>query len=329
MPGEDAGRGAIDGAAGAGAAGLGAGAIGLAAAIGFAAALALRAGALRAAGFRAAAFLAVLRAEVLRAAALFAGLRTAFFAAVFLRALVFFAPVRRALALFAFVFLPVVRFFPLVLVAMACAPILLRCRTRLPKLTRPCTNHALTGPGLPSHRPSQRLFSHYTMIVSESGNLQHRLSEILHRDRSLALTVSSIPPLDGEGGEDERSEIRAGWGGSPPSRRHLRRRRTSPRGGGTGVCCCGSIRHTCSLPRCVPASGFCSSPLGHEGGGAPKGANLMVSAICFQIAAGASRRANSGVFGRHRAPLSIGLTALAGGPASARPSRQPAPGGDS
>jgi hypothetical protein len=146
MPGAgEAGRGACTadgiptGAAGLGA---GAGAAGLAAAtglgaIGFAAAAGLRAGALRAAGFRAADFFAGLRADVLRAVDLRAVAR---FAAVF-RAGVFFAPVLRAVlrtvravlrtvraaflaVLRGVAFLLVVRFFPLVLVAMVCAPIL-------------------------------------------------------------------------------------------------------------------------------------------------------------------------------------------------------------
>ena len=63
-----------------------------------------------------------------------------------------------------------------------------------------------------------------------------------------------IPPLDGEGGEDERSEIRAGWGDSerdiPPPRRRLQRRRTSPPGGGMEHVA-GSARET---PPTRPAS---------------------------------------------------------------------------
>ena len=117
MPGEGgaAGRGAIGVA---GFAATGAGAIGFGAITGFAA------GALRAAGFRA--ILVLFFAVVLRALARFAPVfrAEAFFALVFfaviLRAPVFFAPARRALALF---FLLAVRFFPLVLVAMASAPI--------------------------------------------------------------------------------------------------------------------------------------------------------------------------------------------------------------
>jgi hypothetical protein len=120
-------------ATGAGAAGFGAAmgfaaTAGFGAAIGFAATAGLRAGALRAAGFRA----AVLRAEVffavvLRAGAFFlaapilrAVLRTAraVLRAVFFTARAVFLAVLRGL-----VFLVVVRFFPLVFVAMASAPI--------------------------------------------------------------------------------------------------------------------------------------------------------------------------------------------------------------
>ncbi len=133
-----------DGAAGLGAAGA-AGAAGLgvagAGAAGFVAAgvteaaglveAALRAGALRAAVFRAAGLRAALLA-VLRAGFLAAVLRAGFLALVLragLRALVLRALVFRAVAprraLLAVVFLLlVVRFFPLVLVAMVSAPIL-------------------------------------------------------------------------------------------------------------------------------------------------------------------------------------------------------------
>ena len=130
MPGDGgaAGRtGWAMGIAGLGATGAGAAGLGATAAIGFAATAGLRAGALRAAGFRTA-FLVVLRAEVFRAGVLRAVAPLAavfragafFFAPVFLvvlRALVFFAPARRALALL--VVFRLVRFFPLVLVAMA------------------------------------------------------------------------------------------------------------------------------------------------------------------------------------------------------------------
>ena len=149
---------------GAGAAGFGAGAAGFAAttgfgaattgfAAGFLAATGFRAGALRAGAFLAAALRAAgLRAAVLRAGAFFLAL-------VFLRALAFLATARpvlrtvraalravlrtvravfraplRALALLA------VRFFPLVFVAMASAPILPYCRTRPLKRTRTCAN---------------------------------------------------------------------------------------------------------------------------------------------------------------------------------------------
>lgn len=154
---------------GAGAAGFGAGAAGFAATTGFGAtttgfaagalaAAGFRAGALRAAGF----FAAVLRAAGLRAALLRAG--------AFFLALVFLAAVLRALAAFLAVALPVlrtvraalravlrtvravfraplrapallaVRFFLLVFVAMASAPILPYCRTRPLKRTRTCAN---------------------------------------------------------------------------------------------------------------------------------------------------------------------------------------------
>jgi hypothetical protein len=149
---------------GAGAAGFGAGAAGFAATTGFGAATTgFAAGFLAAAGFRAGAlragaFLAAaLRAAGLRAAVLRAG--AFFLALVFLRALAFLATARpvlrtvraalravlrtvravfraplRALALLA------VRFFPLVFVAMASAPILPYCRTRPLKRTRTCAN---------------------------------------------------------------------------------------------------------------------------------------------------------------------------------------------
>jgi hypothetical protein len=162
------------GAIGAGAAGLGATAL---AATGFAAIAALRTGALRAAGFRAG-FLVVLRAEVFRAVVLRAVARLApvFFAPVLrtVRA-VLRAVLRTVRAVFlallrGLVFLLVVRFFPLVLVAMACAPILICCRTRPRKRTRACTNHTSL---VQACRPTGRVncFFHYTMITSKSGNL--------------------------------------------------------------------------------------------------------------------------------------------------------------
>ena len=111
------------GAAGAGAAGFGV----TEATTGLTAAAGLRVGALRAAVFRAAGLRAPLLA-VLRAGFLAAVLRAGFLALDFravLRALVFLAPApRRALLAVVFLLL-VVRFFPLVLVAMASAPILL------------------------------------------------------------------------------------------------------------------------------------------------------------------------------------------------------------
>ena len=165
MPGEGgaAGRGGAIGAAGFAA--TGAGAIGFGAITGFAA------GALRAAGFRA--VLVLFFAVVLRALARFAPVfrAGAFFALVFLavilRAPVFFAPARPALALF---FLLVVRFFPLVLVAMASAPICsIAALDRLNGRVS-CTNYASLAQAC---RPTRRVdyFLHYTMIAMKSGNL--------------------------------------------------------------------------------------------------------------------------------------------------------------
>jgi hypothetical protein len=175
--------------AGAGAAGLGAGAAGFGAITGFAAVLAagLRAEALRAGGFLA----AVLRAAVLRAGAFLALVfraallrALAAFLAAFLPALrtvraalravlrtvraVFRAPLR-ALALL------VVRFFPLALVAMASAPLLLCCRT--PPLKRTCTrtNQCLhLVQGLPSHMASQSFFSLYADQNADRDRKWHR-----------------------------------------------------------------------------------------------------------------------------------------------------------
>ena len=173
---------------GAGAAGFGAGAAagfiatsGLGAVItGFAAgvlaAAGFRAGALRAAGFA-----AVLRTAVLRTAVLRAG--------AFFLALVFLAALLRALAAFLAVALPVlrtvraalravlrtvravfraplralpllaVRFFPLVFVAMASAPMLL-CLPHSTAQTGAYLHESTLplGPGLPSHMASQSFF---------------------------------------------------------------------------------------------------------------------------------------------------------------------------
>ena len=135
MPGEGGATGRGGGAIGAtaGFAATGAGAAGFGAARGFAATAGLRAGALRAAGFRAAVFFAVVLRAVARFAAVFrAGafflaapvlrvvLRTAraVLRAVFFTARAVFLAVLRGL-----VFLVVVRFFLLVFVAMASAPI--------------------------------------------------------------------------------------------------------------------------------------------------------------------------------------------------------------
>ena len=181
MPGAgEAGRGdwAIGGVMGFGATGA---AAGLGAA-GFAA-TGLRAAALRA-GFRAA-VLVVLRADVFRAAVLRAVARLApVFLAPVLRAVfrtvraVLRAVLRPARAVFrallrGLAFLLVVRFFPLILVAMVSAPI--------------CSDAALDRPNgrvlarITVHwsrlavSPGESIvFFHYTMIVSESGNLACR-----------------------------------------------------------------------------------------------------------------------------------------------------------
>ncbi len=155
------------GATGAAAAGLGATAL---AATGFAATAGLRAGALRAAGFR---------ADVLRAVARFAAVFRAgafFFAAVFLAVVlravlrtvraVLRAVLRTVRAAFLAVlrglaFLLVVRFFPLVLVAMACAPLLLWLPHPTAQTDACLHESRFTGPGLPSHRASQLFFSLY------------------------------------------------------------------------------------------------------------------------------------------------------------------------
>ena len=235
-------------ATGAGAAGLGAAigfaaVMGLAAAMGFAAAAGLRAGALRAAGLRAAGFraaglravvlraagfravlLEVLRAEVLRAVARFAVVLRA----VVLRAVLRTArPVLRAVlrtvratflaVLRGVVFLLVVRFFPLVFVAMASAPILLCCRTPPLKRTRRCTNHA---PLVQAYRPTRRVncFFHYTTIASESAN------SALRSAQASAPRISSIPRRWRKSGSTKRALTRpslpitsvAGMGKSHP-----------------------------------------------------------------------------------------------------------------
>jgi hypothetical protein len=142
------------GAAGAGAAGLGA--------AGFAA-TGFRVATLRA-GFRAA-FFAVLRAAVFRAGAFLAAARFAvFLAPVFLFAAVLRALVFRAPALF---FLLAVRFFPLFLVAMACAPILLQCRTRPLKWMHTRSNHASSWFQACSPTGRVNRYFHYTMIAGK------------------------------------------------------------------------------------------------------------------------------------------------------------------
>lgn len=186
---------------GAGAAGFAAGAAGFAATTGFGAATTgFAAGFLAAAGFRAGAlragaFLAAaLRAAGLRAAVLRAG--AFFLALVFLRALAFLATARpvlrtvraalravlrtvravfraplRALALLA------VRFFPLVFVAMASAPILPYCRTRPLKRTRTARINASTWSRLAVPYGESIVFSYYTQIetqiATESGKPAH------------------------------------------------------------------------------------------------------------------------------------------------------------
>ena len=200
MPGEGEAAGrtgwAIGGVAGLGAAGAGAVATGD---TGFAATPGLRAGALRAAGFRAAGLRAVDRlAAVFRAGVFFFA---AVFLAVVLRAAraVLRAVLRTVRAVFlallrGLVFLLVVRFFPLVLVAMACAPILLCCRTRPLKRTRTCTNHASL---VQACRPTGRVncFFHYTMIASESGNLGYHPGEDFNRAIRVTRTLHRTKPV--------------------------------------------------------------------------------------------------------------------------------------
>ena len=167
MPGEGGAAGRGGGAIGAtaGFAATGAGAAGFGAAMGLAATAGLRAGALRAAGFRAGA----LRAEVFFAVVLRAG--AFFLAAPVLRAVLRTAravarPVLRAVraafltVLRGLAFLVVLRFFPLVFVAMASAPI---CSvTALDRSNGPPLHDSrFTGPGLPSHQASQSFFSLY------------------------------------------------------------------------------------------------------------------------------------------------------------------------
>ena len=167
MPGEGGAAGRGGGAIGAtaGFAATGAGAAGFGAAMGLAATGGLRAGALRAAGFRAGA----LRAEVFFAVVLRAG--ALFLAAPVLRAVLRTAravarPVLRAVraafltVLRGLAFLVVLRFFPLVFVAMASAPICFV--TDLDRSNGPSLNDSrFTGPGLPSHQASQLFFSLY------------------------------------------------------------------------------------------------------------------------------------------------------------------------
>ena len=181
MPGDGgaAGRtGWAMGIAGLGATGAGAAGLGATAAIGFAATAGLRAGALRAAGFRTA-FLVVLRAEVffavvLRAVARFAVvLRAPVLRAVLRAARAVLRTVRAAFlaVLRGFAFLLVVRFFPLVLVAMALcsASALVAALDR--SNGRMLARITLHWSRLAVPQGESIVFFHYTMIASESGNL--------------------------------------------------------------------------------------------------------------------------------------------------------------
>ena len=231
-------------ATGAGAAGFGA-ATGFGATMGFAATAGLRAGALRAAGFRA----VVLRAEVFFAVVLRAVAR---FAAV-LRAGAFFlaAPVLRAVlrtaravlravfftartvflaALRGLAFLVVLRFFPLVLVAMASAPI-----CSVTALDRPngsaVARLSFTGPGLPSHVASQLFFSlyddrHAKVAIWGGPEREHRQRSLRARSRTQvsACRMSSIAMRWRKSGSTNRALTRpsvpitsvAGMGNSQP-----------------------------------------------------------------------------------------------------------------
>jgi hypothetical protein len=87
--------------------------------------------------------------------------------AVFL-ALIFRTPARLTPARLV-VLRPVVRFFPLVFVAMISAPVLFACRTRPFHRTRARTNHANWSNLAVPHGESI-VFFHYTLIASENGN---------------------------------------------------------------------------------------------------------------------------------------------------------------
>jgi hypothetical protein len=158
-----------------------------------------RAGALRAGALRAAALRAVVRVAVVFRAVVFltpladapAALRAGLRAVVFL-ALVVFTLARTAPARFVVLALrapplrPVVRFVPLVLVAMASAPLLFDCRTRPLHRTRTCTNPRFL---VQACRPDGLVncFFHYTLIASESGNCRAVL-----RDASLTTSRARI-----------------------------------------------------------------------------------------------------------------------------------------
>jgi hypothetical protein len=139
---------------------------------------------LRAGDFRAVVFLTPLADAP---AALRAGLRAVVFLALVVFTLARTAPARFVvLALRAPPLRPVVRFVPLVLVAMASAPLLFDCRTRPLHRTRTCTNLRFL---VQACRPDGLVncFFHYTLIASESGNCRAVL-----RDASLTTSRARI-----------------------------------------------------------------------------------------------------------------------------------------
>jgi hypothetical protein len=149
----------------------------------------LRAGDFRAGDFRTGDFRAVVFLTPLAdaPAALRAGLRAVVFLALVVFTLARTAPARFVvLALRAPPLRPVVRFVPLVLVAMASAPLLFDCRTRPPHRTRTCTNLRFL---VQACRPDGLVncFFHYTLIASESGNCRAVL-----RDASLTTSRARI-----------------------------------------------------------------------------------------------------------------------------------------
>jgi hypothetical protein len=149
----------------------------------------LRAGDFRAGDFRTGDFRAVVFLTPLAdaPAALRAGLRAVVFLALVVFTLARTAPARFVvLALRAPPLRPVVRFVPLVLVAMASAPLLFDCRTRPLHRTRTCTNLRFL---VQACRPDGLVncFFHYTLIASESGNCRAVL-----RDASLTTSRARI-----------------------------------------------------------------------------------------------------------------------------------------